>query len=71
MTRFWKMIESLTRRSLPTLLMLFIGVPVIAQQATVSAPLTADEVIERCAIQSTGKLLQYPKLSPGMSLPIS
>jgi hypothetical protein len=47
MTRFWKMIETLTRRSLPTLLMLFIGVPIIAQQATVSAPLTADEVIQR------------------------
>jgi hypothetical protein len=47
MIRFWKIMESLTRRSVPTMLMLFIGVPVIAQQATVSAPLTADEVIER------------------------
>ena len=32
---------------LPTLILLFFGVPVIGQQVTVSAPLTADEVIQR------------------------
>jgi hypothetical protein len=47
MTRFWKIMESLTRHSLPTLLILLLGIPVIGQQATVSAPLTADEVIQR------------------------
>jgi outer membrane lipoprotein-sorting protein len=47
MTRFWKMMDSYTRRLLPAFLILFLGIPVIGQQVTVSAPLTADEVIQR------------------------
>jgi hypothetical protein len=47
MTRLFQAMKSCARRSLPTLILLFFGVPVIGQQLTVSAPLTADEVIQR------------------------
>jgi hypothetical protein len=47
MTRLCQTINSQVRRLLPTLIFFFFGVPVVGQQATVSAPLTADEVIQR------------------------
>jgi len=47
MTRFWQTMSSRTRWSLPTLILLLLRAPVSGQQVTVSAPLTADEVIRR------------------------
>ena len=57
--------------------LLIIGVPAVAQQANVSAPLTADEVMgrvvadERSACQSTGELFQCSQLSPGVPLSVT
>ena len=54
-----------------------IGVPAVAQQANVSAPLSADEVMgrvdrdERTTCQSIGKLLQCSQLSPGVPLSVT
>jgi hypothetical protein len=47
MMRFYQMMNSCTRRSLSILIFLIFGVPAIGQQATTSAPLTADQVIQR------------------------
>jgi hypothetical protein len=47
MTRFCQVMNFCKRRTLPTLILLFFGLPVIGQQATISAPLTADAVIQR------------------------
>src|SRR6201987_5094621 len=47
MTQLFQAMNSCGRRLLPTLILLFVGIPVIGQQVTVSAPLTADEVIQR------------------------
>ena len=49
MTRFCRAMNSCTRWSLSTLILLLLRVPVSGQQVTVSAPLTADEVIRRVA----------------------
>ena len=57
--------------------LLIIGVPAVAQQANVSAPLSADEVMGRVvqmnerACQSTRKLLQCSQLSPGVPLSVT
>ena len=57
--------------------LLIIGVPAVAQQANVSAPLTADEVDATCSCnerrpcQGPRKLFQCPQLSPGVSLSFS
>jgi hypothetical protein len=45
MTRFCRAMNSCVRWSLSTLILLLLRVPVSGQQVTVSAPLTADEVI--------------------------
>jgi hypothetical protein len=47
MTNSYKRINSRARNLLYTLPLLLLCLPAIAQQATVSAPLTADEVIQR------------------------
>jgi outer membrane lipoprotein-sorting protein len=47
MTQLFQAMNSCGRRLLPTLILLFVGIPVIGQQVPVSAPLTADEVIQR------------------------
>ena len=47
MTRFCHAMNSRARWSLPILMMLLLRFPSVAQQATVSAPLTADQVIGR------------------------
>jgi outer membrane lipoprotein-sorting protein len=47
MTRFCQKMNACARRSLPTLMLLFFGVPVVGQQVSVSAPLKADDVIQR------------------------
>ena len=47
MTRFCQTMNACARRSLPTLMLLFFGVPVVGQQVRVSAPLKTDEVIQR------------------------
>ncbi len=49
MTRFCQARNSCARWSAPRLLLLLLGLPVVAQQLTVSAPLTADQVINRVA----------------------
>ena len=57
--------------------LLIIGIPAVAQQAIVSAPLSADEVIGRVvemnevACQSTRRLLQCSQLSPGVPLSVT
>ena len=57
--------------------LLIIGVPAVAQQANVSAPLSADEVMatcrtdERSACQSARKLFQCSQLSPGVPLSVT
>lgn len=48
MTRFWQAMSSCARWSLPTLIVL-LRFPVVAQEVTVSAPLTADEVVNHVA----------------------
>jgi hypothetical protein len=45
MTRIWQTMNRCARWSAPTLILLVLRFPVVAQQAAVSAPLTADEVI--------------------------
>lgn len=45
MTRFCQVMNSCARWSVPTLVVLLLRLPVVGQQAAVSAPLTADEVI--------------------------
>jgi len=45
MTRFWQAMNSCARWSVPTLILLLLRFPAVAQQVTASAPLTADEVI--------------------------
>jgi len=47
MTRFCQAMNSCVRWSVPALILLFLRLPVVAQQATASVPLTADEVIRR------------------------
>ena len=47
MTRFCQAMDSCARWSVLTFILLFFGVPVIAQQVNVSAPLTAEKVIQR------------------------
>jgi outer membrane lipoprotein-sorting protein len=47
MTRFGQTMNFCARWSVPTLILLVLRFPVVAQEATVSAPLTADEVINR------------------------
>ena len=49
MTRFCQAINSCARRSAPTLILLLLRLPVVAQQLAVSAPLTADQVINHVA----------------------
>lgn len=46
MTWFSELMNSITRSFLPKLLVLLLCLPVVAQQATVSAPLSADEVMQ-------------------------
>ena len=46
MTRFWQAMNSCARWFVPTLMLLLLRLPVFAQ-ATMSAPLTADQVISR------------------------
>ena len=60
MTRFCQVMNFCKRRALPTLILLFFGLPVIGQQATISAPLTADAVIQRVVLGNPFRL----KLSP-------
>ena len=45
MTRFWQAMNSCARWSVPTLILLLLRFPAVAQQVTASVPLTADEVI--------------------------
>lgn len=45
MTRFWQALNFCGRWSAPTLIVLLLRFPVLAQQVAVSAPLTADQVI--------------------------
>jgi outer membrane lipoprotein-sorting protein len=47
MTELFQAINYCARRSLPTLILLFLGVQAIAQPVSVSAPLTAEDVIQR------------------------
>ena len=47
MTRFCQAMNSCLRWSVPTLILLLLRFPVVAQQVTASVPLTADEVIRR------------------------
>lgn len=47
MTRLRQAMNSSARWSVPTLLLLLLRLPVVAQELTVSAPLTADQVIDR------------------------
>lgn len=47
MTRFFRAMNSCARWFLPTLILLLLRAPVNGQQVTVSAPLTADDVIKR------------------------
>ena len=47
MTRFGQVINPCARWSLPTLMLLLLRLPVIAQEPTISAPMTAEEVINR------------------------
>jgi outer membrane lipoprotein-sorting protein len=47
MTRLFQAMNSHVHRSLPTLIFLLFGVPLIGQQATISTPLTVDDVIQR------------------------
>jgi hypothetical protein len=47
MTRFWRAMNPCVHWSVPTLVLLLLRVSVVAQQATASTPLTADEVINR------------------------
>lgn len=49
MTRFSQAINSCARWSALTLILLLLRLPVVAQQLTVSAPLTADQVINHVA----------------------
>jgi len=49
MTRFFQAINSCARWSVPTLILLLLRLPALAQQLTVSAPLTADQVVNRLA----------------------
>jgi outer membrane lipoprotein-sorting protein len=49
MTRLRQAMNSVARCSFPTLLLLLLRLPVVAQELTVSAPLTADQVIDRLA----------------------
>lgn len=49
MTRLRQAMNSSARWSVPTLLLLLLRLPVVAQELTVSAPLTADQVIDRLA----------------------
>jgi outer membrane lipoprotein-sorting protein len=49
MTRLRQAMNSSARWSVPTLLLLLLRLPVVAQALTVSAPLTADQVIDRLA----------------------
>jgi hypothetical protein len=47
MSRFYQMMNTCTRSSLAALILLFSGASLTGQQVTVSAPLTADQVIQR------------------------
>jgi len=47
MKRFWQAMHCCGRWSVPTLILLLLGFPVAAEQVTVAAPLTADEIINR------------------------
>jgi outer membrane lipoprotein-sorting protein len=47
MTIFCKAIKSCARWSVPTVILLLLRIPAVAQQLTVSAPLTADQVVNR------------------------
>src|SRR5262244_398405 len=49
MTLFCQAIKSCARWSVPTVILLFLRLPAVAQQLTVSAPLTADQVINQLA----------------------
>src|ERR1700746_2210964 len=49
MIRFSQALKSHAGRILPTLALLAAGIPTVAQQAPVSAPLSADEVMRRVA----------------------
>jgi len=49
MTRFCQAMNSCARWSVPTLILLILRFPVVAQQVTGSVPLTADEVVRRVA----------------------
>ena len=47
MTRFYQLVNSCARWSVPTLFVLLLRFPVVAQQITASAPLTADQVMNQ------------------------
>ena len=47
MTRFCQTMNSYVRWSVPTLILLLLCFPVVAQQVSASVPLTADEVVRR------------------------
>ena len=47
MTRFCQTMNSCVRWSVPTLILLLLRFPVVAQQVSASVPLTADEVVRR------------------------
>ncbi len=47
MTRFYQLMNSCARWSVPTLLVLLLRCPVVGQQITASAPLTADQVMNQ------------------------
>jgi len=49
MTLFCQAIKSCARWSVPTVILLFLRLPAVAQQLTVSAPLTKDQVINQLA----------------------
>ena len=57
--------------------LLIIGFPAVAQQANVSAPLSADEVMGRVVemnevrAEGTRRLLQCSQLSPGVPLSVT
>lgn len=52
MTRFWQAMNFCARWSVPTLILLLLQFPVVAQQVAVSAPLTADEVMNHVVMMN-------------------
>ncbi len=52
MTRLWQAMNFCARWSVPTLILLLLRFPVVAQQVAVSAPLTADEVMNHVVMMN-------------------